>query len=178
MLSRVGLLKGACSRLTAGRRCAPAVAVRAFGAGEDPRAHLNPDGTRPEHEDGEGYHDPDPLAYTPYPLLIKERGQTWVKSQDPPKPFGEVFPDIPQTHMPFWPRHRIYIWGNYKLIMKAEYLYMYIPIVIILGLVIPSFTTIFTADELVASTMTVKVVGRQWYWVYEVESPTDDDDDE
>jgi len=139
---------------------------------------LNPDGTRPEHEDGEGYHEPDPMAYHPYPHLVKERGQTWVKSQDPPKPYGEIFPDIPQTHLPFFPRHRIYIWGNYRLLMKAEYLYMYIPVVIILGLAIPAFTTIFTAEELVASTMTVKCVGRQWYWVWEVESPTDDDDDE
>eukprot|EP00409_Alexandrium_fundyense_P007360 CAMPEP_0195049598 /NCGR_PEP_ID=MMETSP0347-20130606/58693_1 /TAXON_ID=2932 /ORGANISM="Alexandrium fundyense, Strain CCMP1719" /LENGTH=58 /DNA_ID=CAMNT_0040078363 /DNA_START=7 /DNA_END=181 /DNA_ORIENTATION=+ len=26
--------------------------------------------------------------------------------------------------------------------------------------------------------MTVKVTGRQWYWVYEVESPTDDGDED
>ena len=47
---------------------------------------------------------------------------------------------------------------------KAEYLFFYIPTVIILGLVIPAFTTIYCFEETVASTMTVKVTGRQWYW--------------
>merc|ERR1712062_532370 len=85
---------------------------------------------------------------------------------------------IDQSVIPFWPRHRMYIWGNYKLLMKAEYLFFYIPTVLIFGLVIPLFTTIYALEEVVASTMTVKVTGRQWYWVYEVESPTDDADEE
>merc|ERR1711862_181896 len=161
------------------RAAAPTMvhATRAFGSGGDPRAHLNPDGTRPEGEDGEGYHDPDPLDHCPLPLLVKERGQVWVKSQDPPKSSHELY-GIPQDNLPFWPRHRLYIWGNYKLIMKAEYLFFYIPTVIILGLCIPAFTTIYALEEVVASTMTVKVTGRQWYWVYEVESPTGDQEDE
>lgn len=33
-------------------------------------------------------------------------------------------------------------------------------------------------DELAYTSMTVKVIGRQWYWVYEVESPTDTNDDD
>eukprot|EP00438_Fugacium_kawagutii_P002007 Skav208924 [mRNA] locus=scaffold787:126124:126809:+ [translate_table: standard] len=41
-----------------------------------------------------------------------------------------------------------------------------------------AFTTIYALEEIVATTMTVKVTGRQWYWVYEVESPTDDGDEE
>eukprot|EP00928_Gymnodinium_smaydae_P022825 TRINITY_DN1904_c0_g1_i1.p1 TRINITY_DN1904_c0_g1~~TRINITY_DN1904_c0_g1_i1.p1 ORF type:complete len:200 (-),score=33.32 TRINITY_DN1904_c0_g1_i1:135-683(-) len=175
-----GLLRSACRRggaLTALRRAPVPATFRAFGAGGDPRAHLNPDGTRPEAEDAEGYHDPDPLDHTPQQILVKERGQTWIKSNDPPKSSLELY-GIPQDNLPFWPRHRLYIWGNYKLLMKAEYLFFYIPTVIILGLVIPAFTTIYCAEELVASTMTVKVVGRQWYWVYEVESPTDDDDED
>jgi len=153
------------------------MAYRRFGSGGDPRAHLNPDGTRPEEEDAEDYHDPDPTEHFPRMKLVKERGQTWVVNQDPPKPISELY-FTHQEHVPFYPRQRILIWTNYKLLMKAEYLFFYIPTIIILGLCIPAFTTIYALEEAVASTMTVKVVGRQWYWVYEVESPTDDGDDD
>jgi len=108
-------------------------------------------------------------------MLVKERGQVWVKSQDPPKSSLELY-GLAQDNLPFWPRHRLYIWGNYKLLMKAEYLFFYIPTVIILGLCIPAFTTIYALEDVAATTMTIKVVARQWYWVYEVESPTDDDE--
>merc|ERR1719446_248722 len=180
MISR-GLLRSAC-RLGAGPRLqqgkwAPAIAARGFGAGGDPRAHLNPDGTRPEEEDAEDYHDPDPLDHMPRMKLVKERGQTFVVSQDPPKSISELF-GTHQEHLPFFPRQRLLIWGNHKLLMKAEYLFFYIPTVIILGLCIPAFTTIYALEETVGTTMTVKVVGRQWYWVYEVESPTDDGEEE
>eukprot|EP00420_Gonyaulax_spinifera_P036355 CAMPEP_0197885312 /NCGR_PEP_ID=MMETSP1439-20131203/13186_1 /TAXON_ID=66791 /ORGANISM="Gonyaulax spinifera, Strain CCMP409" /LENGTH=184 /DNA_ID=CAMNT_0043505067 /DNA_START=49 /DNA_END=603 /DNA_ORIENTATION=- len=181
-MAPLGLLQGAC-RLAVRRvapaplRLAPAAALRQFGSGHDPRGHLNPDGTRPELEDIEGYHDPDPMEHRPKQNLIKERGQTWIVSHDPPKSTEELH-GIPQVNNPFWARQRLLIWGNYKLLMKAEYLFFYIPTVIILGLCIPAFTTIYALEEAVASTMTVKITGRQWYWVYEVESPTDDGEEE
>merc|ERR1712061_617348 len=152
-------------------------AFRSFGSGHgDPRAHLNADGTRPEEEDAEGFHAPDPMDHTPALNYVKERGQTWVVSGDPPKPLGETYFEIAQDPRPHWTRARLNIWGNYKLMMKAEYVYFYLPTVIILGLCIPAFTTIYALEEPVATAMTVKVTGRQWYWVYEVESPTDDDE--
>merc|ERR1712012_347705 len=105
-----GLLGSACR--TGVRRAAPlafqanrplalrqipaAAAVRRFGSGGDPRAHLNPDGTRPEVEDAEDYHDPDPIDHMPKLNLVKERGQLWVVSGDPPKSAGELWEDIPQ----------------------------------------------------------------------------------
>merc|ERR1719346_190059 len=153
-----GLLQNACrmgvQKTALGRTLAPRVAtsaLRFFGGHGDPRAHLNPDGTRPEAEDAEDYHDPDPIDHQP-------------------KPAGELWEDIPQVNVPYWHRSRLLIWGNYKLLMKAEYLFFYIPTVLIFGLVIPLFTTIYALEEVVGSTMTVKVIGRQWYWVYEVES--------
>mmetsp|Transcript_57349 Transcript_57349/g.147487 ORF Transcript_57349/g.147487 Transcript_57349/m.147487 type:complete len:190 (-) Transcript_57349:98-667(-) len=187
-MMRRGLLQSACR--AASRRQAlglgqPAPQVlRTFVSspvlrgGGDPRGHLNPDGTRPEMEDAEDFHDVNPADHKPAQNLVKERGQTWVTSHDPPKTMGELYPYIPQQNVPFWYRSRILIWGNYKLLMKAEYLFFYIPTLLILGLAIPMFTTIYAMEETVASTMTVKVTGRQWYWVYEVESPTDDGDED
>merc|ERR1719401_2455676 len=138
VLARRGLLRSAC-RL--GLRQQPATLTRAFGGGHgDPRGHLNPDGTRPEMEDAEDYHDPDPIEHTPKQLIFTERGQRWIKSNDPPKSFEELH-GIPQDDKPFFPRSRLFIWANYKLLMKAEYLFFYIPTVIILGLCIPAFTT-------------------------------------
>ncbi|CAE7433017.1 unnamed protein product [Symbiodinium sp. CCMP2592] len=143
MLSR-GLLRSACRVANLGeakavqpRQWMPAMAYRRFGSGGDPRAHLNPDGTRPEEEDAEDYHDPDPTEHFPRMKLVKERGQNWVVSQDPPKQISELY-FTHQEHVPFYPRQRILIWTNYKLLMKAEYLFFYIPTIIILGLCIPA----------------------------------------
>merc|ERR1711862_666145 len=155
---------------------ATGVSIRRFGGHGDPRAHLNPDGTRPETEDAEDYHDPDPAEHSPGQILVKERGKTWVKSYDPPKSAEELF-GCTQENVPFMPRARLNIWANYKLLMKAEYCYFYLPTILIFGLVVPAFSTIYAADEAVESEMVVKLIGRQWYWVYEVESPTDDDEE-
>ncbi|CAK0799468.1 unnamed protein product [Prorocentrum cordatum] len=131
----------------------------------------------PHRPAGEDYHDPDPLDHVPRQIIVEERGQKWIKSHDPPKSMLEIW-EMPQENLPFCPRLRLHIWGNYKLLMKAEYLFFYIPTIIILGLVIPAFTTIYALEEAMCTTMVVKVTGRQWYWVYEVESPTDDGDDD
>ena len=60
-----------------------------------------------------------------------------VVNQDPPKPISELYfthqaasackctrmrwsiPTCGQEHVPFYPRQRILIWTNYKLLMKA-----------------------------------------------------------
>merc|ERR1719198_615980 len=173
-----GLLQTACrlARPTVPLSRPLAPLARHFGAHGDPRAHLNPDGTRPEAEDAENYHDAAPFDHFVASKIVKERGRTWTVP-DPIPNLGAAH-GMKQDNLPFWPRERLRIFGNYKLLMKAEYCFFYIPTVIILGLVIPAFTTIYALEEPVASTMTVKVTGRQWYWVYEVESPTDDDEDD
>merc|ERR1711998_529777 len=109
--------------------------------------------------------------------IVEERGQKWIVNKDPPKDFSELF-EIPRNNVPFHSRGRLILWGNYKLLMKMEFLFFYIPTFIILGLVLPSFACIYGVDEAVATTMTVKVTARQWYWVYEVQSPTDDEGDD
>eukprot|EP00746_Dinoflagellata_sp_MGD_P162965 gnl/MRDRNA2_/MRDRNA2_90750_c0_seq1.p2 gnl/MRDRNA2_/MRDRNA2_90750_c0~~gnl/MRDRNA2_/MRDRNA2_90750_c0_seq1.p2 ORF type:complete len:183 (-),score=35.93 gnl/MRDRNA2_/MRDRNA2_90750_c0_seq1:48-596(-) len=170
-----GLARPMASR-TGIQRFAPA-GVRAFGAGGDPRAHLFPDGNLIEHEDAENYHDADPLEHRPPLNLVQERGKTWIKGVET-RSFEDIFGIGRQDQLPFYPRSRLLLFGNYKLLMKAEYCFFYIPTLIIFGMVLPAFVTIYASDEAVFATMTVKVTGRQWYWVYEVESPTDDDDED
>merc|ERR1712107_898298 len=104
----------------AGQRLAAPAFIRSFGGHGDPRAHLNPDGTRPEGEDAEDYHDPDPIDHMPKLNLVKERGHTWVVSGDPPKSYTQLWEDISQDNVPYWHRSRLIIWGNYKLSMKPS----------------------------------------------------------
>ena len=104
--------------------------------------------------------------------IVSERGRQWVVGKDlQPGAFSQE--DIPYT-----PRRKMFVWGNYSLVMKSEFVFFYVPGLIILGLVLPAFTMSFAYDEAVHTTMTVKVLGRQWYWIYDVESPTDDGEDE
>merc|ERR1719162_1708396 len=116
------------------------------------------------------------MEHRPSYTVIHERGQKWIKGTET-RPFEDIW-GYKQTNMPFFPRSRLLLFGNYKLLMKAEYCFFYIPTLIIFGMVLPAFVTIYAGDEAVFAAMTVKVTGRQWYWVYEVESPTDDDEDE
>merc|ERR1719379_1358865 len=159
------------------RACGLHTTSTAFGGGGNPRAHLFPDGNLIEHEDAENYHDADPLEHRPPLNLVQERGKTWIKGVET-RDFEDIWGIGRQDALPFYPRSRLLLFGNYKLLMKAEYCFFYIPTLIIFGMVLPAFVTIYASDEAVFATMTVKVTGRQWYWVYEVESPTDDDEDE
>lgn len=62
--------------------------------------------------------------------------------------------------------------------MKMEYCFFYVPSFLILGMLIPAFCMIYALEDAVNCEMVVKVTGRQWFWVYEVESPTGDGDDD
>uniref|UniRef100_A0A0G4FT82 Cytochrome oxidase subunit II copper A binding domain-containing protein n=1 Tax=Chromera velia CCMP2878 TaxID=1169474 RepID=A0A0G4FT82_9ALVE len=101
-------------------------------------------------------------------------GQQYIRAV-PMADLGNVF-DMPQVHIPVWPRNRTNIYGNFPLLLKVEFLFFYIPVIIVLALAVPGFVIIYMADEAIYTTMTVKVIGRQWYWVYEVEAPPEEDD--
>ena len=114
-----------------------------------------------------------------HPTLVNERGRTWVQGMDiQGANVARHFPTLDQQDIPFTPRRKMFVWGNYSLAMKVEFLFFYVPALLILALILPVFTMTFAFDEAVYTTMTVKVLGRQWYWIYDVESPTDDEDED
>jgi cytochrome c oxidase subunit 2 len=45
------------------------------------------------------------------------------------------------------------------------------PVVIILSIAIPSFILLYAVDVMVDSSITIKALGKQWYWNYELEFP-------
>jgi len=154
-------------------------AIRAFSSGPE-RAHLRPSGAKLEKEDIEHYHEPDisMVNQGPKQTIIEERGQQWVVGE-PHRPVDEIYGHGGKyTWTPYWPRQRLRVYAGERLLYKAEFLFAYIPTVIIFLLIMPAFAGMYAMEEAVYSTMVIKVVGRQWYWVYDVLSPTDDDDDE
>jgi cytochrome c oxidase subunit 2 len=49
----------------------------------------------------------------------------------------------------------------------VEVLWTVIPIIILVGIAIPSFRLLYFADRTAEAEMTVKIIGHQWYWSYE-----------
>lgn len=48
-----------------------------------------------------------------------------------------------------------------------EIVWTLIPVVILVAIAVPSFALLYSIDEIVEPTLTVKVTGHQWYWSYE-----------
>lgn len=48
-----------------------------------------------------------------------------------------------------------------------EILWTVIPIMILIGIAIPSFRLLYFADRTQEADMTLKIIGNQWYWSYE-----------
>jgi cytochrome c oxidase subunit 2 len=49
----------------------------------------------------------------------------------------------------------------------VEVLWTVVPIVILVGIAIPSFRLLYFADRTQEAEMTLKIIGHQWYWSYE-----------
>lgn len=49
----------------------------------------------------------------------------------------------------------------------VEVLWTVVPIVILVGIAIPSFRILYYADRTQEAEMTLKIIGHQWYWSYE-----------
>lgn len=49
----------------------------------------------------------------------------------------------------------------------VEMMWTVVPIIILVGIAIPSFRLLYFADRTEEAEMTVKIIGHQWYWSYE-----------
>lgn len=66
----------------------------------------------------------------------------------------------------------IYYFNNHKKVLyyhdiSLEIIWTLLPAVLLLYLSIPSFSLLYTIDEVVKPALTLKVIGHQWYWSYE-----------
>jgi len=56
---------------------------------------------------------------------------------------------------------------NFTHATALEIVWTVIPAIILLFIAVPSFSLLYSMDELVDPIITLKVVGHQWYWSYE-----------
>jgi cytochrome c oxidase subunit 2 len=56
-----------------------------------------------------------------------------------------------------------------------EIIWTIIPVFVLIAIAVPSFALLYAIDELIEPSLTVKVVGHQWYWSYEYSDYIDDD---
>ena len=54
-----------------------------------------------------------------------------------------------------------------------EIIWTLIPAFILILIAIPSFSLLYTMDEVIDPLLTVKIIGHQWYWSYEFVNPID-----
>ena len=54
-----------------------------------------------------------------------------------------------------------------------EIIWTIIPAVILLFIAVPSFSLLYSMDEIVDPLLTIKVIGHQWYWSYELLNPNE-----
>lgn len=53
----------------------------------------------------------------------------------------------------------------------VEVVWTVVPIIILVAIAIPSFKLLYAQDEIPDAEMTVKAIGKQWFWTYEMEHP-------
>lgn len=70
----------------------------------------------------------------------------------------------------------IYFFSNFKKVKNAifthsnelEIIWTSVPALILVVLATPSFTLLYSMDELIDPVMNFKIIGHQWYWSYEL----------
>jgi len=113
-----------------------------------------------------------------------EKNQLFV--QDPATPMMEgmiyfhnllmfcmVFVGIFVFYMLFYAMHAFHEENNavpakFSHNSPLEIVWTILPAIILLFIAIPSFTLLYSLDELIDPQLTVKVIGHQWYWSYEI----------
>jgi len=56
-----------------------------------------------------------------------------------------------------------------------EIIWTIIPAVILVFIAVPSFTLLYSIDEVIFPKLTLKIIGHQWYWSYEYSDYIDED---
>jgi cytochrome c oxidase subunit 2 len=59
--------------------------------------------------------------------------------------------------------------GMFTHSIALEVIWTILPAVVLLFIAIPSFALLYSMDELIDPSLTIKVVGHQWYWSYELD---------
>ena len=69
----------------------------------------------------------------------------------------------------FWEENNTVV-DNVTHNSKLEVIWTVAPSIILLLIAIPSFSLLYSMEELARPMLTVKAIGRQWYWTYELDA--------
>ena len=61
--------------------------------------------------------------------------------------------------------HIVYKYLNHGSILET--VWTIVPALVLIAIAFPSFRLLYLLDEVISPTITIKVVGHQWYWSYE-----------
>jgi len=83
---------------------------------------------------------------------------------------GSVLVNYNSTSSPI-----VYKYSNHGTLV--ELVWTISPALILIAIAFPSFKLLYLMDEVISPSMTVKVVGHQWYWTYQYSDFVNDDGD-
>jgi cytochrome c oxidase subunit 2 len=69
----------------------------------------------------------------------------------------------------------VYKYANHGTLI--ELIWTITPALILVAIAFPSFKLLYLMDEVISPSMTIKVVGHQWYWTYQYSDFVNDDGD-
>lgn len=92
-------------------------------------------------------------------LVVIGIGVTWV--------LGSVVTTFASSRSPI--SHRYYNHGT-----LIELVWTVTPALVLIAIAFPSFKLLYLMDEVISPSMTIKAVGHQWYWSYELSDFVDE----
>lgn len=95
-------------------------------------------------------------------LLLISVGVAWM--------LGSVVVNYSSTASPI-----VYKYANHGTLI--ELIWTITPALILVAIAFPSFKLLYLMDEVISPSMTIKVVGHQWYWTYQYSDFVNDDGD-
>lgn len=81
---------------------------------------------------------------------------------------------VPQTVNDLVMRKYVTLANNHVHGTVLEIIWTTIPSLVLIGIVLPSFSLLYSMDEVIEPVVTLKAIGHQWYWSYEYTDSNDD----
>lgn len=82
--------------------------------------------------------------------------------------FIEILTNFLNIFLKKWCLYSIKIKTKLKIFqIFLEIFWILIPAIILINVLLPSFSLLYAMDELLFPEITIKIIGHQWYWTYE-----------
>jgi cytochrome c oxidase subunit 2 len=83
--------------------------------------------------------------------------------------------NFPKSSYQLYFRHFHFFYSKITHGTLLEIIWTITPSIILMFIALPSFALLYALDEVIDPALTVKVIGNQWYWSYEITDPLFDE---